>query len=236
MVIVRKERLILTSLNWDHHSIFYISVNLNLTSYQKDQTLDTILTTYSNSIKRYSSRLSEKDLDYWIKGLTISTLNPKQFYIHANTLQKEIGYVHSGLLRAFYIDDKGHEITVNFVREKNYATYCTSLENPQPSKYNFQCIEPSIIINVPFNHIHDCINRFPELERYIRIAVEDIHRNMLIRMEGFLFDNAETRYLNFISLYPDLYNRVSLSDLCTFLGIERQSLTRIRKKIAQQTL
>ena len=53
------------------------------------------------------------------------------------------------------------------------------------------------------------------------------------RIEGFLFENAETRYLEFVKENPDLFNRVSLSHLASFLGIERQSLTRIRKKLIQ---
>ena len=52
------------------------------------------------------------------------------------------------------------------------------------------------------------------------------------RIESFLFDNAETRYLDFVKENPNLLNRVSLSYLASFLGIERQSLTRIRKKLA----
>jgi DNA-binding MurR/RpiR family transcriptional regulator len=55
------------------------------------------------------------------------------------------------------------------------------------------------------------------------------------RIEGFLFDNAETRYLDFIEENPDLFNRVSLSYLASYLGIERQSLTRIRKKLASHS-
>jgi DNA-binding MarR family transcriptional regulator len=53
------------------------------------------------------------------------------------------------------------------------------------------------------------------------------------RIESFLFENAETRYLEFVQENPDLFNRVSLSHLASFLGIERQSLTRIRKKLIQ---
>jgi Mn-dependent DtxR family transcriptional regulator len=56
------------------------------------------------------------------------------------------------------------------------------------------------------------------------------------RIESFLFENAETRYLDFIKESPDVYSRVSLTQLSSFLGIERQSLTRIRKKLASHSL
>jgi hypothetical protein len=55
-----------------------------------------------------------------------------------------------------------------------------------------------------------------------------------LRLESFLFQNAEQRYVNFTSKYPTLFNRVSLTDLATYLGIERQSLSRIRKSLTQK--
>lgn len=195
--------------------------------------MNQIIQTYLNSVKVLCPKLSNETLDELAKGLVISEFKPKYFYLQANTIQREIGYVHSGLLRAFFINDKGNEITVNFIRENNYVAHYTSLDNPKPSKFYFQCIEPSLIIKISYEHIRNICDNFPEFERYVRILVEKAHSDLLVRMQGFLFDNAETRYLHFLSENPDLFNRVSLSYLCTYLGIERQSLTRIRKKIAE---
>ena len=152
--------------------------------------------------------------------------------MHANTVQKEIGFVFSGLLRTFYIDDKGNQISVNFVRENRYVTHYPAFITQTPSKYYFQCIEPTIIVNLSYNHIQEGYNRFPILERYGRLIAEEALKILHKRIESFLFDNAETRYLDFIEANPDLFNRVSISYLSSYLGIERQSLTRIRKKLA----
>ena len=51
------------------------------------------------------------------------------------------------------------------------------------------------------------------------------------RIDSFIFDNAETRYMNFLKSNPDLNNRITVTMLSSYLGIERQTLTRIRKKI-----
>lgn len=190
--------------------------------------------TYLKSVKKLCPKITDEELVYFKSGLTITELEPKYFYIQAGVLQKEVGYVHSGLLRVFYIDDKGNEITVNFTREGNYASHYSTFGTQKPSKFYFQCIEPSIIINLSYTHIQNCYDKYPIFERYIRLIVEEAHSNLISRMEGFLFDNAKTRYLNFMTENPDLYNRVSLTDLCTYLGIERQSLTRIRKKLLQK--
>lgn len=186
---------------------------------------------YLSSVKTLCPKVTNAELDYLISGLTISDLKAKHFYLHANTIQKEIGFVYSGLLRAFYIDDKGDQISVNFVRENRYVTHYPAFITQTPSKYYFQCLEPTIIVNLSYKHIQEGYNRFPNLDRYGRLIAEEALKILHRRIESFLFDNAETRYLNFIEENPDLFNRVSLSYLSSYLGVERQSLTRIRKKL-----
>ncbi|NHA03390.1 Crp/Fnr family transcriptional regulator [Mucilaginibacter sp. HC2] len=191
--------------------------------------------TYLNSVKALCPQVTSAELDFLMSGLTVSNLKPKHFYMHANTVQKEIGFVFSGLLRTFYIDHEGSQISVNFLRENRYVTHYPAFITQTPSKYYFQCIEPTIVVNLPYKHIQECYNRFPNLERYGRLVAEEALKVLHRRVESFLFDNAETRYLDFIKENPNLFNRVSLSYLSSYLGIERQSLTRIRKKLAHHS-
>ena len=188
--------------------------------------------TFLNSVKSLCPKVTKDELEYLQSGLTVTDLKSKHFYIHANTIQKEIGFVFSGLLRAFYVDKDGKEISVNFIREGKYLTHYSAFITQTPCKYYFQCIEPSIIVNLSYKHIQEGYNKFTNLERYGRLVAEEVLKVQQRRIESFLFDNAETRYLDFAKENPDLFNRVSLSYLASFLGIERQSLTRIRKKLA----
>jgi CRP/FNR family transcriptional regulator len=197
-----------------------------------DRKLKEAIATFLNSVKSLCPKVTKAELDYLESGFNVTELKSKHFYIHANTIQKEIGFVYSGLLRAFYVDKDGNEISVNFIREGRYATHYSALITQTLCKYYFQCIEPSIIINLPYKHIQEGYNKFPILERYGRLVAEEVLKMQQRRIESFLFDNAETRYLDFIKENHDLFNRVSISYLSSYLGIERQTLTRIRKKLA----
>ena len=188
---------------------------------------------YSDSIKSLCPKLTEVELQYLQSSLTISQLQPKHFYIHAGTIQDEIGFVYNGLIRSFCVDEKGNEITVNFIRENRYATHYSAFITRTPSKYYFQCIEPTIIVNLSYTHIQNGYNQFPGIERYGRLVAEAVLQFQQRRIESFLFESAEERYLDFIKDNPDLINRVSISHLSSYLGIERQTLTRIRKKLAK---
>lgn len=188
---------------------------------------------FLNAVKSCCPKVTAADLEYLKSGLTITELKPKDFYIRSNTVQREIGFVFSGLLRAFYVDDNGNEISVNFIREGKYATHYSAFISRIPCKYHFQSIEPAILVNLSYHHIQEGYDRLPNLERYGRLIAEEVLKSQQRRIESFLFDNAETRYLDFVRENPDLFNRVSLSHLSSYLGIERQSLTRIRKKLTR---
>lgn len=187
---------------------------------------------FLQSVKVICPKITQAELAYMEEGLTIKKLKPKHFFIQANTIQKEIGYLFEGLIRSFYIDDKGNEITVNFIREENYATHYSAFITQQPCKYNFQCLEPTIAVCLNYDYIQEGYKKYPNIERYGRLIAEEVLKMQQKRIEGFLFDTPERRYLDFIENNPGLFNRVSLSHLSSYLGIERQSLTRIRQKLA----
>jgi CRP-like cAMP-binding protein len=189
--------------------------------------------TYLNAVRTLCPNVSHTALNYLKSGLRVVELQPKHFFIHANVIQQEIGFVFQGLIRAFYIDNQGNEITVNFVQENRYATHYTAFITRTPGKYYFQCIEPTILVNLSYDHIQTGYDKFPDIERYGRLIAEEVLKFQQKRIESFLFDTAEQRYLDFIKENPDLFNRVSLSHLSSFLGMERQTLTRIRQKLAK---
>lgn len=186
---------------------------------------------YLNTVKTICPKVTSNELNYIESGLNVKELKPKDFYISANIIQNEIGFVFSGLLRSFYVDKNLNQITVKFVCENEFATDFPAFISESPSKYYYQCIEPTIIVSLSLQHILEGYEKFPILERYGRLVAEEIVKIQQKRIGSFLFETAEERYINFIKEYPTLFNRVSVSDLSSYLGIERQSLTRIRKKL-----
>ncbi|QLL57764.1 MULTISPECIES: Crp/Fnr family transcriptional regulator [Empedobacter] len=193
--------------------------------------MNLIIQNYLENIKAICPKLTDEALILLSSKIEILELHPKENFIEADVLQKSIGYIYSGLLRAFYINEKGEDITVNFIDEKKLVVHLDALNKKKPSKFSFQAIEPSIILNIPIDHLEYCTEKYPLFEKYLRIMLEQIYSRMFNRLEALLDENAEERYLNFVEEFPTMYNRVTISHLCTYLGITRQSLTRIRKNI-----
>lgn len=189
---------------------------------------------YYNSYIKLFTDSTQEELNFLRSHLIIKEFSKKDFFFVSGEIQKKMGFVCKGLLRRYFINDKGNKITTGFINENNYATDYPAFIRQKPTKYFMECLEPSIIIELPYESIHEGYKKFKNNERYGRLTAEHVLKIQTDRVESFLFESAEERYLNFIKQNPDIMNRITLTHLSTYLGIERQSLSRIRSKIVKQ--
>ena len=178
--------------------------------------------------------LNSEEVAFLKSYLTIEEYSKKNFLFKSGEVQKEIGFICKGLLRRYYINEKGNKITTGFINENKYATDYPAFIRQIPSKYFIECLEPSIIIKLPYDKIQEGYDKFKRSEMYGRLIAEYVLTVQTDRVESFLFKNAEERYLDFIQQNKDIINRISLSHLASYLGIERQSLSRIRSKLTKK--
>lgn len=194
--------------------------------------MDRFFAQLRTSIKSIFPLLSEEEWLFLHEQLELVTLEKGEDFIASGEIQNRLGFVAEGLLRGFYINDKGEEVTTLFTAENGYATHYTALLNREPSKYCFRCLEPSKIVLISLDAMREGYRRFHGLETFGRLIAENILSSQQRRIEGFQFLNAEERYLQFLEENPHLAQRISLSHLSSYLGIQRPSLSRIRKNIA----
>mgnify|MGYP001818200506 CR=1 FL=1 len=177
--------------------------------------------------------LSAEAMDFLCQGLKQKNLKAKEYVVDTRKIHADISFVAQGLVRGYYVDSKGNEITTRLIQEGNFATHYRAFLDQQPSKYIFQCLAPCTLLYFNYQHIQKAYKLYPETERFGRLVAEGIINILESRMESFQFMNAEERYLQFINQNPDLFNRISLEHLSSYLGIQRPSLSRIRRKLTQ---
>lgn len=188
---------------------------------------------YLKTFLQLFSNLSSEELDVFKSQLSIKEYAKKDFFFESGEVQTKMGFVCKGLLRRYFINEKGKTITTGFVKENEYATDYPAFIQQRPSKYYMECLEPCTIIELSYEDIQKGYTDFKSNERYGRLIAEKVLTIQTDRVESFLFETAEERYLKFVRDNPGLVNRISLTHLSSYLGIERQSLSRIRSKIVK---
>ncbi|MEN2399149.1 Crp/Fnr family transcriptional regulator [Flavobacterium sp. MC2016-06] len=189
---------------------------------------------FLNSVRKVCPDLTDSELSEFASKLTFEEFKKKDFFLQCGTVQKSLGFIVNGLVRSSFVDNDGNEITVGFYSDTDYATHYPTFITQQPSKYSIQCLEPTTMVCLSYENLQWIYENLPSVERYGRLVAEEILKRQQARIESFIFQTTEERYIDFIKCHSDLYHRVSVSHLCSFLGTERQTLTRIRQKLAHK--
>ncbi|MDU8924940.1 Crp/Fnr family transcriptional regulator [Pasteurellaceae bacterium LIM206] len=188
---------------------------------------------FFDDIRQKCPTITEAELLQFATKLTVQRLNTRAFYRNAEKVPPQLGFIAGGLVKGFYIDINGEPNNIYFGAEGDPVGDYLAFVHQIPSAYAIQTLEPTIVVNLTFADFERSLVQFPSLERYYRLLAETGFYNYLQRTADLQSVSAEERYLQFLRQKPRLAERISVSDLSSYLGIKRQSLTRIRKKLRE---
>jgi CRP-like cAMP-binding protein len=177
------------------------------------------------------SFLTEQDCAMFQANLKTEHFTAKDFFLQESQLCKKIGFINKGLFRMYYLQD-GKEINTHFSMENNFVVNYDSFLQQSASKYYLQALEDSEIVSFDFETLQQAYAQSHNWERFGRLMAEVSYKITTNRVEGFLFLDAEARYLQLLKEHPEFLERIPLFHLASYLGIERESLSRLRRKIA----
>lgn len=182
---------------------------------------------------KQSSFLTEEDCALFQPFLHIKKLSAKDLLLEQGQVCRELGFVIRGAFRTYYLSD-GKEINTHFVFEHEFVVDYDSFIQEKPSRYYIQALEDAEIVTFNLEALQRAYEQSHNWERFGRIMAEQSYRITTERVESFLFYNGEQRYLNLVQTRPEVLNRIPLYHIASYLGLERESLSRLRKKIARE--
>ncbi|HLP21886.1 MAG TPA: Crp/Fnr family transcriptional regulator [Chitinophagales bacterium] len=181
---------------------------------------------------RSTQLVTDEDCAFFEPYLKPKTYKAKELFVKEGSISHEIGFINKGAFRTYYIID-GKEINTCFFFENDFVVDYDSMLAQTPSKYYIEAIEDSEVMLFSATVLRDAYNKSHNWERFGRLMAEQTYRMSTERVESFLFMNGEERYLQLLEKQPTLFERVPLYHIASYLGIERETLSRLRRKIAQ---
>ena len=177
------------------------------------------------------SFLTETDCNLFEPFLQTRQIKNKDIILREGQVCKELGFINNGAFRMYYLSD-GKEINTHFSFENEFVVNYDSFLQEAPSRYFIQALEDAEIVTFNLPTLQSAYNQSQNWERFGRIMAEYSYKLTTKRVEGFMFMDAEQRYLQMMKETPHFLERVPLYHLASYLGVERESLSRLRKKIA----
>ena len=143
-----------------------------------------------------------------------------------------INYVNTGVLRAFYTDDKDKESTIMFAIADWWITDMHSFITQTPAMLTIEVIEDCSLAQLSKASLDKLFVDIPKFERLFRIMMQNAYIREQVRVLQNLSQSAEERYENFIRKYPQISNRVTQKQIASYLGITPEFLSALRKNRA----
>ena len=130
-------------------------------------------------------------------------------------------------MRTYFIkDDK--EICEYFSGVNEWVNSPKSFMQQEKDIYSIDTIEDIVAYELHVNDLMYLFDNYPEMERYARLSMGHSFGHFLNRITSMRFTSAKERYLHFQNTYADIYHRIPLGIVASYLGITQETLSRIR--------
>ncbi|PSN15024.1 Crp/Fnr family transcriptional regulator [filamentous cyanobacterium CCT1] len=145
-----------------------------------------------------------------------------------------VGLTLTGCLRLFFLkDDK--ELTLFFCPAGSLLGDYQNLRQRRPAIFSGQAIEASevLILNRQVLALLEAAPAGPQL---MRLVVEFLAFRLRDRLLSLYRDTPEQRYLALLETEPELLQRVPQHYIASYLGLEPESLSRLKRRVYQRRL
>jgi CRP-like cAMP-binding protein len=158
----------------------------------------------------------------------------KQYILNAGDVCQYITFIERGMLRSFTVDDDGNEHVVQFAVEGWWISDIGSFLSGDSALYNIEALEDSEVLNLTKPAMDDLMDQLPPLERYFRLLMQNNIVALQRRVIAYMSLSAEEKYLKLMDVCPDIISRAPQQYVASYLGITPETLSRIRKQVANR--
>ncbi len=158
---------------------------------------------------------------------TLRRFKKHQFLIQPGKLVRYNYFVVSGLLKLVYTDTAGKPYLLAFAPEDWWESDLQAYYTQTAATLSLECLEDTAVYCLALEDYHQLCAELPKLARFF------LHKAVLgsiatqQRLLSLLTTPAQQRYYQLLDKYPALGQRVSKTLLASYLGVSRETLSRL---------
>ncbi|WP_424989424.1 Crp/Fnr family transcriptional regulator [Flagellimonas sp.] len=177
-----------------------------------------------------SKNLIEWNIEHNL-GLTAQSVKRGALFLEAGQRCDYFYFVLKGLVRIYYHDLNGNEITHWFSSKNSMITSPFSFLKKEENILFFEALEDTELILITSEQLNTIISQFQSTEMAFRNLYAEFAMVLSRRVISIQTETAEERYLKLMKEHPYLFQKAKLGHIASYLGITPQSLSRIRKNL-----
>lgn len=184
------------------------------------------------AIKAYAN-LSEEAAAYLADRLIVKRYKKGEVIFSEGGIARTIYFVLEGCVRLFY-NVEGVYKTAFFYTEGKFICAGESYNLEVPAIENYQAIEDSVLVHFNKQLNKELMALFPVFSNIALIATENELITCQKLLASFVTKSPEERYKELLALNGALFLRVPQQYIASYLGVSPETLSRIKKRVAQK--
>lgn len=165
-------------------------------------------------------------------AFVFSHFTPKKYKKHQYLIQegdevKNCFFILSGLTKLVYTDDNGREHIVSFAMEDWWESDYYAFYTQSKATMSLECLEDTSVLCFSFDNYKKLCENLQKMERFFLEKATFGFLGSQRRIISWLTADAKGRYEQLLQQYPTLFQRVSKTMIAAFLGVSRETLSRL---------
>ncbi len=177
--------------------------------------------------------LEEREKAFVRTEIPIVTFSKKEFLLKEQQVSDRFYFNISGMIRMFYTKDPD-EVTTYFYQENEFISAYESFVRQTPSRLNLQAMEDTTVAEISLETSKAMLEFSGKFEVIARIAMEEENIISQQIIASLLTMTPEERYDQLIEQNPTVLQRIPQHYIASFIGVRPESLSRIKKRVAQR--
>lgn len=165
---------------------------------------------------------------------TLLKIVPKNTILtHYDSVEQHAYFLISGIVKISMISNDGHERVLEFFFPNSFFSAYTSFLTQQASNVEIETLTECEVEIIKHHDIHEAYKTSMLANKLGRMVTEHYYINKTNREKDFLTKSAANRYKDLLDKRPELVKQIPVQLIAKYLGIEPESLSRIRKTLSE---
>jgi CRP-like cAMP-binding protein len=156
-------------------------------------------------------------------------IRKRQYLLQEGEVCKYAAFIVKGAMRQYSVDDKGAEHIVRLLIENWWVVDRESYVMLTPSVYNIDAWEDTDVLLITKADFLNRVSTIPAINEMARKLDENYAIASQKRLNATISLPAEQRYSDFTKTYPEFLQRFPQHIIASYLGITKETLSRIRQ-------
>jgi len=182
----------------------------------------------SDLVSRYIN-IYQQDTDVLKSFFNYGSVTKGASIIQCGELADKTYFILSGYLKYFKIIESGDELVIHLYAPNTFATSLNSFFLGKKSEETLQAITDCEFLSIT----KDDLEKLYSIDHKWQVFGRKLMESFLIEKEERILDQlsltAHEKYLKLIKYQPDVVQNVPIKHIASYIGIQPESLSRIRK-------